>query len=269
MPKNFVSENNRYLTVETDSIKCIFNKLKGLAVDQFWFKEIDTRPLFGTLPHGYYDDISLGADFYSGHTIIEKPGEHKITDLLMCKYKISYNNESLISIIFETNTRGITLKKKYCINSQTPCLEIKSEIRMPERDIATVYPMNITFIPTSFDQNTLFYATHNGGRELEKFEIGNSTIHHGQSISSLVSAKHGLGATEGVVIIGDSTKQITIWHDQTKSALIPFVHYLPMDDNQYFLRLQFSAQEIDETFKGNNIEQEYDFSWKVMSSYNE
>ena len=56
-------------------------QLKGLAIESLYFKNVSSEPLLGTLPHGYYDDISLGADFFSGHSIIEKPGEHKITDL--------------------------------------------------------------------------------------------------------------------------------------------------------------------------------------------
>ena len=46
--------------------------------------------LFGFVPHGYYEDISYGVDFYSGHLVIEPLGEHKITDLKkpILKWKI-------------------------------------------------------------------------------------------------------------------------------------------------------------------------------------
>ena len=142
-------------------------------------------------------------------------------------------------------------------------MEIFYEIIIPRRDVATIHPLNITFIPTSFDKDTLFYATHNGGRRIEKFEVKDNIINHAQSLSSLISAKHGLGDTKGIVVIGDDRKQISFWHDQTMSALIPSIHYLPVNDNQYFLRLQYSAQEIDETFIKNREVQKLECCWKI------
>lgn len=63
--------------------------------------------------------------------------------------------------------------------------------------------------------------------------------------------------------MGDREKEISILHDQTISALIPSIHYVPMDGNQYFLRLQYSAQEMDETFKGSNKKQKLEFYWRM------
>ena len=249
LDKNFKIESNaRYLTLETSSIKCILNKLKGLAIDRLWFKNISTEPLIGTLPHGYYDDISFGADFYSGHTIIEKPGEHKITDLQKCEPEVFLKEKSLLCVTAEMHDGEVKFKKEYFFDLYEHSLAVKLNIMIPGRILSTIHPLNITFIPTSFQRKSLFYATHNGGEKIEKFSM-DSKIHHAQSLSSLISAKHGLGATKGLVIVGDAQKQITFQLDQTKSAIIPSVHFLPMNDGQYFLRVQYSAQEMDETFK--------------------
>jgi len=126
--------------------------------------------------------------------------------------------------------------------------------------------MNITFIPTSFDKRNLFYASHNGGGEIEKFKIRGDVIEHGRSLSSLISAKQGLGATEGMVIIGDKEKQVCIWHDYSRAALIPTIYYQLAGNNQYFLRLQYSAQEMDETFVEDEKEQNLEFCWKIRGS---
>lgn len=258
-----VQGDARYVTVETESMKCVLNKVKGLAIDNLWFKNISTEPLIGTLPHGYYDDISLGADFYSGHIVIEKPGEHKITDLQKCKPKIFLKEESLLCVRAEIQDREVKFKKEYLFDISARSLTIKQEIEMPGRMLLTIHPLNITFIPTSFQKESLFYATHNGGKNLEKFKMGSREIYHAQSLSSLISAKHGLGATEGVVIVGDEKIQIIFQHDQTKSAVIPSVHFLPLNNGLYFLRLQYSAQEMDETFKENPDVCKLSFCWKI------
>ncbi len=64
----------------------------------------------------------------------------------------------------------------------------------------------------------------------------------------MISAKYGLGVTEGVLMLRDKDKKISMTHNQTISSLIPAIYYLPVDDS-FFLRVQYSAQEVDDTFK--------------------
>ncbi|MFH1624076.1 MAG: glycoside hydrolase family 57, partial [Pseudomonadota bacterium] len=244
-----VQDDTRHLTIETESVQCVLNKMKGLVMSALRFKNIFPAPLIGTLPHGYYEDISLGADFYSGHTIIEMPGEHKITDLQVCEPEVTLRGTRLLSIRTELDTEGVTFKKEYDFDLFGDTVAIKLDIEIPNRTFATIHPLNITFIPTSFQQGSLFYATHNGGQVPERFDMGSFEINHAQSLSILVSAQQGLGATEGLVIIGDEQRQLMLYHEQGKSAMIPTIHFLPMNGGKYFLRLQYSAQEMDETFR--------------------
>src|SRR5207244_2197159 len=69
------------LTVEFPEVKVRLNCRRGLAVEGLWFMDVSDRPLCGTLPHGYFDDIKWGADYYTGHTILQAPGRPQITDL--------------------------------------------------------------------------------------------------------------------------------------------------------------------------------------------
>lgn len=258
-----IEANNRNITIESGSIKCILNKLKGVSIDKLWFHELSEMPLIGTLPHGYYDDISLGADFYSGHSIIEIPGEHKITDLLKCEPDVCLKDNTILSIMAEIQDRDVNFKKEYLFDFFKHGLKIKLNVKQSCRRLSRIHLLNMTFFPISFKKEDLFYATHNGGECLEKFRMGTNKIHHSQSISALISSKHGLGATEGLVIVGDRHKQVIFQHDLTQAAVIPSVHFLPLDDSQYFLRLQYSAQEIDETFKKNSELYDLSFQWEI------
>lgn len=240
-----IKENLFFLIVETEKIKCVFNKKKGCTAKAIVFKEKSQKPLIGTLPHGYYDDISLGADFFSFHSIIEKPGEHKLTNLCEseCRLTIDDHKVKIESRCFD---RDAEFLRNYEIFEDA--LKIYMRITLPKRDFAIIHPLNITFNPEAFDKNSLFFETHNGFKLPERFELKNQPVAHTQSLSVLISAKHGLGATEGSVSIGDKDKQLTFLHNQTMSALIPSIFFLPIDDT-YFFRLQYSAQEMDETFK--------------------
>jgi len=240
-----INQNKYYLQVETQKLICVFNKLKGLTAQKLIFKKFDL-PILGTIPHGYYDDISFGADFFSFHSIIEIPGQHKCTNLKQSDFNLSTEYDKII-INEKQTASGVTFTKNYYIFNDK--IKIETVLQLEERKIAIIHPFNVTFIPEAFDKDSLFYATHNGC-ELEKFKLKNKIINHSQSLSALISSKYGLGSTEGVVIIGDKFKQVIISHDKTKSALIPTIHYKPMEET-FFLRLQYSAQEIDDTFRPN------------------
>lgn len=147
-------------------------------------------------------------------------------------------------------------------------LHIKKILTLPHRRMQTIHPMYFTFNPEAWDQATLFFQTHNGGSDVETFKLGKSKIHHSDILSTLISSKHGLGATEGIIVIGDKEKQISIWHDQTKSALIPSIYYMPINKKQYFLRIQYSAQELDETLKEDIKKHKICCNWKINANLN-
>jgi hypothetical protein len=117
---------------------------------------------------------------------------------------------------------------------------------------ATIRPYNYTFNPRSWDSISLYIATHNGGSTLEKFYLNGQSISHGDIYSSLISARHGFGNPEGIFIVGDKDKFITFESDMSVSALIPSIIYKEID-NTYYLRLQYSAREIDETLKNSTL----------------
>lgn len=104
----------------------------------------------------------------------------------------------------------------------------------------------VTLIPGYFDRKTLFYATHNGGSEFETFPLAGWQVAHGTPGSSVVSASSGLGATEGLLIIGDARKALAIWFDQALCAAMPMVTYREAATS-FFVRVMFSCGEMDES----------------------
>lgn len=249
IPFNFkhkqVNEDERFLKIQNNHNMIKLNKRKGLVIESFFPKEIPNKSMFGTLDHGYYDDIALSADFFSGHAVIERIGRHKTTDLSTPKISLSYDSDD-IHIYSEVISDDISLITKISLTPST--LVIEKDISLPERQPETIRPLHFTFNPESFDAETLYYATNNGGRDMEYFNLQDSNIQHHRILSPLISSEHGLGATSGIVIIGDHEKEIVFKHDVTKSALIPSIEYQQFEGGSFFLRLVYSAQEFDETF---------------------
>ena len=253
------------ILLNNNNISVSLNRKKGFAIDTLSFNDY-SLPLLGTLELGYYDDISLGADFYSGHAVIETPVKHKITDLNNSDFEL-HCLDSVYQLKTEYCEENIKIVKKISLNKNH--LNLYKKISFTQRTACRIYPFIFTFFPKSWDINSLYFETHNGGKNIERFNLYNvDEIYHADLLSSLISSKHALGATNGIVIIGDKDKRLVFKHDPFKSAMIPTIILKKASDNNLFFRLQYSVQEIDETFKVSEYEVHYNCSLAIKLHIN-
>jgi len=242
-------ETPNTITADNSRLRIIFNKNKGLTIKEFIVKGLIEKPLFGTLDHGYYDDISLGADYFSGHAVIDRPGEHKVTDLKKVQPEIYQANDN-VSLMSQQKCGDYTFQNNIIIDAES--IIIEKLIKNSSAKKSTIHPFNITFNPEAWDRESLYVKTHDGGNTLIIFYLEGQHIAHGDIYSSIISARHGFGNTEGLFIVGDKDKSLVFECDMTVSALIPSIIYREMNDT-YFFRLQYSAREIDETLKLDTV----------------
>ena len=102
-------------------------------------------------------------------------------------------------------------------------------------------------MPESWDVDSLFVMTHNGGRNLETF-LKNQPITHNEIYSEIISSTQAFGNTEGIFIVGDKDKSICFENEMKSCALLPSLVF-KKTDGTFFLRLVFSCGEVDETIK--------------------
>jgi len=243
-------EYDKTVIIEGEFVKVILNKHKGISIKEYIRKSVSDRSLLGTLDHGFYDDISLGADYYSGHAVIEMPGEHKVTDLSKVQPEI-YQTNNNVSLMNHQRCGDYTFQNNIIIDTES--IIIEKLIKNSSAKKSIIRPFNITFNPEAWDRESLYIKTHNGGKSFEKFYLEGQRIAHGDIYSSIISARHGFGNTEGLFIVGDMTKSLSFKCDMSISALIPSIVYKEMNGT-YFFRLQYSTREIDETLMVNSDE---------------
>jgi hypothetical protein len=246
-PSNFrIHREGRFLKLVTDCASVVINCRRGLAIDSLFIRGISDKPLLGTLPHGYYQDIALGADFYSGHLILESPGQPKITDL------------SAVEPIIGTDDDGVSAILAGAI--ETPLGPIRKKIRVnPQGDLALEYGLewddmppgclrmgHITLNPEAFDSAQLCFECQNGGFRMERFAVGSARIEHGRSVSFLVSASSALGMTSGQLIMGDGKRRVEVRTRMEDAAVVAQITFLPVVGS-FFYRASFSAVELDDT----------------------
>jgi len=244
-----VTRNESYLTVETDAIKIRLNCRRGLAIDALWFKDISEDWLCGTMHHGYYDDINWGADYYTGHMVLESPGHRRITDLEPV--------ESL-SVAYEQDSESIMVQGKIRLDcgdlyksfriyrgKGQPFIAIDYQLDRPQILPGSLRLGYITINPETFSQQSMFYAAYNGGYDLERFKM-TEPINHGEAVSFLVSAKHVIGCTGSIIKLGDHNHHINVNVDKSASALVGMITYKKVGKS-YLCRLIWTAREMDDT----------------------
>jgi len=181
--------------------------------------------------------------------VVQRPGCAKQTDLGPSACRLRANGRDAVG---RTTDGDLGVRKEWLVDAHAPAVSLRGELELPARRAAEIHVAHVTIVPGVFDAASLGFAVRNGGREREVFRFRDGPVHHGEAYSTLVTAKGGLGATDGVLVVGDDHRRLVLRHDPTVSALVPTVRFLPGRDGRYFLRVRWSAQEIDETFVPGN-----------------
>ncbi len=233
------------LVIETPTQKLRLNQRRGLAIEAWWDKSLSPVPLIGTLPHGYFDDIQYGMDYYTGHFVLEVAGQHKITDLVAVEPALVFDeNDLLISTTIQTSIGPVT--KTIRVSADAARLQITHQFHWRSCPLGTLRLGHITLNPAAFQSESLFYRTHNGGYAPETFMLHGEKINHLTPVSTLVSANNGLGMTSGLTEIGDASHWVRIEADKSSAAVTGHIVHAPVDD-RYLYRLVVSAMEMDDT----------------------
>ena len=241
-----VTRDGPLLTVKTDGVALVLNCRRGLSIHSLGFAALGGDTLCGTLKHGFYDDIHWGADFYTGMTVMEAPGRAKFADLDRVDPIVARaaGGDLIVEGAIPTDFGPIVKT----LRVSRDAVELTYRLEWPTVPIGSLRLGDITLHPDAFERASVFYRCHNGGVQPETFALDGRIVGHGDHVSSLVSASHAIGITEGVVELGDRARTLRIAVDKSAAALVGMVTYQAVRDT-YFCRLSFSAAEVDETRK--------------------
>ena len=233
------------LELRAGTLTLLLNTRRGMAIEAFSDTRVGERPLLGTLEHGYFPTIELGADFYSGHLVQESPLTHKLTDLERTRPTVGRDRRGRLCASARIATELGPIEKSIRLDPETG-VEIEWTLRWSELPTGSLRVGHVTLLPEGFQSQTLWYATHNGGTELEVHPIAGPAFDHGGAVSPLVSCRQGLGVTEGLVLLGDVERAIRVELDQGYARALGLISWTPTPDS-WFLRLSFALAESDET----------------------
>ena len=242
---------DRKQNIETPMISARLDRRRGLALDRVRF-DGNEHAIIGGLPHGYFDEISLQADWYTGDCVFEAPGEHKVTDLEWCDARIEkLQDGSVIAHASVETTKGI-IEKQMLFSATERRINFDITFHWDDWGKGVLRLGHFTLLPDAFALDRLRLATCNGGGR-ESYALAGRTIEHGAPVSFLVSSSHGLGLTEGWAEIGDDRTRLRVEVDRMTAPLLGLLTHRPAKradgSASLYCQLQLSALELDDTRK--------------------
>ena len=235
----------RHIDIATPALRARLDRRRGLALD--WVHFDGHRALIGTLPHGHFDDIALQADWYTGNSVFESPGEHKITDLEWCRAQLWREGEDMLAFARLDTPKG-PIEKTLRFHAGAPRIDFDLTFHWDDWGKGSLRLGHLTLKPEAFDWDRLSLTTHNGGKESETFALAGESVDHGAPVSFLVSASHGLGMTEGWAELGDDQNRLRIEVDRATAPLLGLLTHKRVGGS-LFCQLALSALELDDTRK--------------------
>lgn len=240
-------EEGILLNVTTNNINLSLNLRRGLAIDSLAFASHKMEPSIGTLPHGYFSCISLGADYYSGGVVVELPVERiRITDLEKVEPKFSINNNGNIEISTEIQTElGIIVK---VIEISVDNEKIKLSYAFPGwGELIGSVRLGVITLLNQFSNEDTKLLFSNGGKNNETFDF-KGEFDHSKPASTLISSTKGLGATTGKIDIINNERRLRLKWNPSECAIMPMLKRIP-NNNKALSRVLFSMKETDDTVK--------------------
>jgi Glycosyl hydrolase family 57 len=235
------------IRLDTGAIGIELNAKRGLAVHRLWQGDRTADWLVGTIPFGYYDDIRLGADFYTSHLVFQQPGKAQVTDLSPVEASLA-TEANWLSIRAKLKTALGPVEKELRLHRDASRLDLFYRLDWPVQPLGVLRLGHVTANPEAFDADTMWYETHNGGTAPERFALNGTDFDHGRPVSHLVSASTALGMTEDAISFGDARRHVTIAVAREQTAAVPMVVWRRLKQG-FFFRIAFSAGEIDDTIK--------------------
>ncbi len=239
----------RHINIHTPQVFARLNRRRGLAIERLRFGD-SARAVVGSLPHGHFEEISLQADWYTGHCVFEAAGEPKVTDLEWCEAHewTEPNGDRIVRARIDT-PKG-TIDKTLCFRAAEPRVDFDLTFAWDEWGKGVLRLGHFTLLPEAFGEN-LSVTTNNGGTAPETFHLKGQRVEYGAPVSFLVSSGQGLGMTEGWAEIGDDASRLRILIDRETAPLLGLVTHVATSRGG-FCRFTLSALELDDTRKPAN-----------------
>jgi len=156
--------------------------------------------------------------------------------------------DGTVHVLGEIPTPLGPIRKLMTFHARSPQIDFDLEFDWQRWGRGSLRLAHVTLLGEAFDDNSLSFAAHNGGRTPDRFALQDQTVEHGAPVSFLVSASCGLGMTEGWLELADARHRVEILVDRQTAPLIGLINHR-RSSGKLFCQAMLSALELDDTRK--------------------
>ncbi|MBY0401780.1 hypothetical protein K2X89_15920, partial [Myxococcota bacterium] len=214
--------------ITTDRVVASFLAHRGAAIESLVFPTLSNRALLGTIAHGSFDAIEYTPDFYSGQVLAVLEDGSKQTDLRPTKLALREEASGAVRATFVASFESDlgVWQKTYRLYRNCDRLDVIHDLAYHDARIASLRLGIFTLLPDAWDQETLRYGAVHGGARIEWRRLSPEVVvAQSKAVSSSVSARSCLGATEGWVALEDARHGILIQGDRGQAAVAPMLDF--------------------------------------------
>lgn len=254
-----LKENKNFIEIKTDNFFIKLNKNKGLSIfSAGTIKNGIESSIIGTVEHGFFDNIELGADFFSGAFVMQDmKNASLVTDLVMVNPAISFKNRVFI-ISADFKIHSDTIKKTLFIDLEKMSIKILYSFKKRNRSRETIR-LSAATIKKNDMQKINFNVHSKTGSNISHKYVLDREFDHGMPVSHRVSSSSGLPSTNGELNLEVNGCRFIVSWDPAKNSFYPLFSY-KKDKNGDLIRLHLSEQEIDDTSKPFGINRSLEYS---------
>ena len=238
--------------VETPSVRLKLLPQQGGAIESLAFPQLSAVPLICGAPSDAPRATWLMDHAFSGDLTLEDSLGRSITDHRATELQYPEPGEAqeiFVPIRCSVHTEMGTIWKTYRVYLHQPRVDLS--FRFQWRDVVpkSFRLGRMILNSRAFDRNTLFYATTNGGEDIERFTLTGRELRQDEPMAAGGTARGCLGATEGWTALGDATKSVGFVTLPALLASVPMVHYEEVAErpDAFLLMLSHSLGEMDDT----------------------
>lgn len=258
---NYIKTAQNLIIVSNGNYELALNLDRGLSIEYFRFLDKKPQNIYGKIEHGFFSDVNLLADFYTGHLIIDFNARKKITDLVKVSPSVDFLNAG-INLFFSYKDNSVVIQKNVFVSFETGDVDIRYNLDFEADNEGSIRCGFLTVHPNLLlDNPRVDLSVENGGIRPEKYQLLNEKFDYGSPVSRSVTARTCLSATGGLMRLIIHNYELCLQFDHSENAFCGFIHNEPAGEKR-FLRLYLSAQEVDETFQSNNS-QKFCFGYSI------
>ena len=249
------------VVLQNGKLSLSVDQRRGFTVESCLLNCTCSAALVGRVPYGAIRGPLHSPDWYTGNFVHCPPGQAQDSEIGATRFS-RWTSEDGLTIQAHLSTLNFNVRKTIELHSSLAEYTTTFEFDWRAPPSGFLRAGFVTLNPQAWDWEAARFENHDGGFSPNIWEFSNLPLDCGVPASPSVSASNLVGISEGVVRINDSRHHLEIElgeHSRGAGLMLSVTPAQPFK----LVRIYFSLQEFDDTFRNENRAMTLAFSYRT------